>query len=250
MEWLHPVGDKIIEVADIMENYVVLDVATGTGEPGLSAAKKVSRGKVVGVDLSEGMLNVANEKARRLVISNYETHVHDSSALPFDDNYFDAVTSRFGVMFLPNILLGLKEMVRVLKPTRRLVVSVWGPQDERAKYVNQILFDRLKLPGPGPDAPGPYRCSRRGTITSLLTESGLHGVAEIELKGQRTWASPDHYWNFVTDINGTIAATLRSVSNDTRGRAKHEVGEALRSVQEENGRVSFEWTAWIDYGTK
>ncbi len=108
-------------------------------------------------------------------------------------------------MFFPDMLTGLKEMVRVLKPDKRLVVSVWGPQDDHSKSANEILMEALQLPQPTPDTPGPYRCSERGLITSLLNKSGLHDVKEIELAGERTWDSPEQYWEFVTEINPAIA---------------------------------------------
>ncbi len=250
MDWLRPVGEKILEAASLQEEDVVLDVATGSGEPGLSAAKRLRKGKVIGIDLSEEMVGIAKEKAGRLGIKNYETRIYDSAVLPFGANYFDAVLSRFGVMFFPDILTGLKEMVRVLKPDKRLVVSVWGPQDERAKHAQEILTKALQLPQPTPDTPGPFRCSEQGSITSLMNKSGLHGVKEIELTGERTWDSPEQYWEFATEINPAIATAYGKVSEQVRNKVKGEVVGALESAKGKRGEISFNWVAWINYGTK
>ncbi len=250
MDSLSPMGEKMLELATLKEDYLVLDVATGTGEPGLSAAKRVRKGKVVGVDLSEEMLRIAEEKTRTLGIKNYETRVQDSSALSFDTNYFDAVICRLGMMFFPDMLTGLKEMVRVLKPARRLVVSVWGPQDERRKKIDEMLFRILQLPEPAQDAPGPYRCSKRGMITSLLNNSGLHDVKEIELPGHLTWDSPEKYWELQTDASPRMVSALNKMNEQIRKKAKDEVIEALKSIRGRKREISFNWIAWIDYGTK
>src|SRR5712692_8986924 len=111
MEWLKPVGEKILDLANLEDGDIVLDVATGSGEPGLSAARRVGKGKVIGLDISQEMINIAREKAKSLGIKNYEARTYSSSELPFDSNSFDAVVSRFGVMFFPDVLWGLKEMV-------------------------------------------------------------------------------------------------------------------------------------------
>ena len=82
-EWLRTVGAKLIEQAGVRDGYVVLDAATGTGEPGLSAAALVGSGRVIGTDISEQMVAIASAKARDKRISNYEAQVANESALPF-----------------------------------------------------------------------------------------------------------------------------------------------------------------------
>ena len=126
MEWFRPVGEKLLEMASLEDGFLVLDVATGSGEPGLSAAKRIGKGRVIGVDPSEEMLAIAREKAKHLGVRNYETRLLESATLPFAADHFNAVTCRFGVMFFPDMLFGVKEMVRVLKPGCWLAVSVWG----------------------------------------------------------------------------------------------------------------------------
>ncbi|SMB98883.1 Methyltransferase type 11 [Hymenobacter roseosalivarius DSM 11622] len=116
MDWLKPMGDEIIQALGIKPTDTVLDIAAGTGEPGLTIAALTSSGKVVITDLAAGMLEVARDKARKKGITNYETVVCDVSELPFADATFDAVSCRFGFMFFPDMLLAAKEMARVLKP--------------------------------------------------------------------------------------------------------------------------------------
>jgi len=249
MEWLKPFGEKILDHAKLRNGDVVLDVATGSGEPGLSAAIRVGRGRVIGTDLSEEMLKIAREKAKELGIDNYDVRLNSSARLPFDSGSFDAVISRFGVMFFPDVLRGLKEMVRVLKQGRRLCVSVWGPQDERAKSVMQTLTEELGLPRPSPEDPNPFRCSESGKITSLMREAGLHDVKEVELRTRRMHGSFGQYWEYLLDLNPLVASAFKKAKEETKAEVKLKVGERLDLTRNRN-TVSFDTVAWIDYGVK
>src|SRR5438045_9073820 len=98
----------------------ILDVAAGTGEPGLTIASMIPNGSVVITDLAEGMLDVARENAAQRRIKNIETIACDVSEMPFDDNSIDAISCRMGFMFFPEMLFAAKEMHRVLKPGGRI----------------------------------------------------------------------------------------------------------------------------------
>ena len=102
-QWLRPYGAAMIRQADLREDSDVLDVASGTGEPGLTAAVLVPRGRVVLTDLAEKMLAVATESATRRGLDNVTTRVCDAGALPFADAGFDASLCRFGFMFFPDV---------------------------------------------------------------------------------------------------------------------------------------------------
>ncbi len=115
MEFLAPMGVEIIRLINPEKDDLVLDVASGTGEPGLTIASMLEGGKVVITDLSENMLETAAEHAARRGIKNVETLVCDVSDLPFDDNTFDAISCRFGFMFFPDMELAAREMHRVLE---------------------------------------------------------------------------------------------------------------------------------------
>src|SRR4051812_37853808 len=85
MQFLRPMGAAIVNALDLQPTDTVLDVATGTGEPGLTIASIATHGLVIGTDLSEGMLATAQEKARHLGLSNYQTQLADVSKLPFEN---------------------------------------------------------------------------------------------------------------------------------------------------------------------
>jgi demethylmenaquinone methyltransferase/2-methoxy-6-polyprenyl-1,4-benzoquinol methylase len=100
----------------------ILDIATGTGDFAL-AALKVDPSEVIGIDISEGMLNVGKEKMKKKNVDHIITmQLADSENLPFEDNYFDALTVGFGVRNFENLEKGLSEMLRVIRPGGKAII--------------------------------------------------------------------------------------------------------------------------------
>jgi ubiquinone/menaquinone biosynthesis C-methylase UbiE len=99
MDQLGPVGTAMIERLDIADDQQHLDIAAGTGEPGLTAAKLAARGRVVLTDLAAQMLDIATRRANAQGITNFETKVCSADDLPFGDATFDSIFVRFGYMF-------------------------------------------------------------------------------------------------------------------------------------------------------
>jgi demethylmenaquinone methyltransferase/2-methoxy-6-polyprenyl-1,4-benzoquinol methylase len=101
----------------------ILDIATGTGDLAIKFAEKTSARKIIGLDLSEGMLSVARKKVANTVLKdNVEFIKGDSEALPFKDNMFDAITVSFGIRNFENLEKGLSEILRVLKPNGLFII--------------------------------------------------------------------------------------------------------------------------------
>jgi demethylmenaquinone methyltransferase/2-methoxy-6-polyprenyl-1,4-benzoquinol methylase len=114
---------KVIEIISQKEPDRILDIASGTGDLAILTAKKTNATEIIGADISEGMLNVGKKKIKKLGLSNrIKMQVADSENLPFEDNYFDAITVAFGVRNFENLDKGLQEIYRVLKPKGIFVV--------------------------------------------------------------------------------------------------------------------------------
>ncbi|MCO4293212.1 bifunctional demethylmenaquinone methyltransferase/2-methoxy-6-polyprenyl-1,4-benzoquinol methylase UbiE [Solitalea sp. MAHUQ-68] len=112
----------IAELMSVKPNYI-LDVATGTGDLAFQAIETLKPEKIIGVDISEGMLALAEKKiAERNLQHIFSVKVGDSENLPFEDNTFDAVIVSFGVRNFENLEKGLKNIQRVLKPGGKAVV--------------------------------------------------------------------------------------------------------------------------------
>jgi ubiquinone/menaquinone biosynthesis C-methylase UbiE len=132
MGMLAPVGAQMIRPSAPRDGSEHLDVASGTGEPGLSIAALVPRGRVVLTDLSGGMLAVASANASALGLANVGTRECGADDLPFGDASFDTITCRFGFMFFPDIAGAVTELLWVLRPGgRNHEVPRWRRADRR-----------------------------------------------------------------------------------------------------------------------
>jgi demethylmenaquinone methyltransferase / 2-methoxy-6-polyprenyl-1,4-benzoquinol methylase len=101
----------------------ILDVATGTGDFAFEALKQLNPKKITGVDISQGMLDIAREKIKKRGLEHrFEVSLGDSERLLFDDNTFDAVTVAYGVRNFENLEKGLADMHRVLRPGGKAVI--------------------------------------------------------------------------------------------------------------------------------
>lgn len=113
---------KVVKIVSQNNPKVILDIATGTGDLALMMAD-LKPDKIVGLDISEGMLEVGKQKVSKADLSEViEMVVGDSENMPFEDDTFDAITVSFGVRNFANLDKGLTEIKRVLKPNGRLVI--------------------------------------------------------------------------------------------------------------------------------
>jgi ubiquinone/menaquinone biosynthesis C-methylase UbiE len=244
MDFLKPMGDEIIRSLDLTDTDLVLDVASGTGEPGLTIASIVKNGKVIITDLAEGMLDVARDNATKKGITNYETVACDVCQLPFNDQTFDAVSCRFGFMFFPDMLLAVKEMARVLKPGGKIAASVWGVPDKNFWITATLstINKNMDMPAPPPGSPGMFRCGSPGFLAGLFEQAGLHDVTEKEITGRVIYGSNDTYWNFMNDVVAPVVAAMSKADEAMKEKIKQEVFALVDAKYTDK-------KATLDYGT-
>lgn len=251
MDFLKPVGDEIIRSIDPKGEDVVLDIAAGTGEPGLTIATMLKGGKVIITDLSENMLEIAKENANRRGIKNIETRACDVSELPFADNTFDAISCRFGFMFFPDMLLAAKEMVRVLKPRGRIAVAVWNVPEKNfwVTVTGGTINRNMQLPVPPPEAPGMFRCAKEGLIQNLFQQAGLKNTSEKEVLGKLKSGTTDAYWDMMTEVAAPFVAALSQADDAMKEKIKREVYQAVnQKFPDEN--IIIDSSALVIYGEK
>ncbi len=251
MDFLKPMGEEIIRQINPKKTDFVLDIASGTGEPGLTIASLVKDGKVILTDLSEDMLYIARENANQKGIKNIHTQVCDVSELPFDDNTFDAISCRFGFMFFPDMLLAAKEMKRVLKPGGRISTSVWNGPDKNfwVTAIMGTINKNMDLPAPPPGSPGMFRCAKDGMMKDLFEQAGLSKVFAKEVTGKLKSNTTDVYWNMMTEVGAPIVAALSKADEATKAKIKDEVYQAVK-LKYPDGNVLIDSSAWVVYGEK
>lgn len=251
MDFLKPMGDEIIQKLDPKNDDVVLDVAAGTGEPGLTIASILNGGKVFITDLSDDMLEIARENALRREINNIETRACDVCELPFADNTFDAISCRFGFMFFPDMLLASKEMVRVLKPGGRIATSVWNVP-EKNFWITAILGTinkKMELPAPPPGAPGMFRCAKDDLISGLFLQAGLKNISVKEVTGKLNCKTTDVYWKAMNEVAAPVVSALSKADEAMKERIKREVFNVINQ-EYSDGNVLIDSSALVIYGEK
>lgn len=238
MDMLRPVGESIVACIAPREDSSHLDIAAGTGEPGLTIAALAPQGRVVLSDLSLGMLEGARNAAAKRGLDNVEVREADASALPFDDASFDSVSCRFGFMFFPDTAAAAREVARVLRPGGVVSTAVWAepasnpwatiPMGEIAKVVD--------LPTPPPDAPGLFRCAAPGYIASLFEDTGLRVVAEDDVALAARVAPPDRFWEYMSEVAAPVVAGLSMTDDAGRERIRQATIAAM-ATYEVDGRL-------------
>src|SRR5476651_1523671 len=129
---------------------LILDVATGTGDFAFEALSILKPEKIIGVDISQGMLDIAEQKiVKRNLGNQFSVKLGDSEKLPFGDNEFDAVTVAYGLRNFENLETGLADMLRVLKPGGKAVVLEFSkPRAFPVKQLYKLYFNYI-TPGIG-----------------------------------------------------------------------------------------------------
>jgi SAM-dependent methyltransferase len=241
-ELFAPVSEALIEDAGVVSGSSVLDVATGPGEPALRIAEVVGpAGQVVGADPAVGVIEAARRMASQRSLNNVRFEVAGADSLPFPDDHFDAVVSRFGVMFFPSPVNGIREMLRVLKPGRKISFAVWHYLDNNPFHCSLAhIVDRFapepQLP---PDAPEAFRFAPRGKLRSIVGEAGGRDVSERLFRFSiNAPLTVEDFWNLRCDMSEKLRQRLAALPTDAFIELKKQALDAFRSYAKGPG-VSF-----------
>ena len=138
---------KTIKIVAQNNPKLILDVATGTGDLAFAAQKKINPDKIIGLDLSNGMLEVGREKIKKRKLGNKLDFIQgDSENLPFEDDFFDAVMVSFGVRNFENLNKGLSEIFRVLKKNGKIVVLEFSKPKKFPIKQSYNFYSKFILP--------------------------------------------------------------------------------------------------------
>lgn len=204
--WADPMADladklnkPLLDAAGVAAGDRVLDLASGAGEPALSAARRVGpAGLVVGSDLVPGMLTGAVRRAGD--VPELAFTAADMTALPFADGCFDRVTCRFGIMFVPDVAAALAEVRRTLRPGGAAAFMVWGPRTGNA------LFDAVGAAvaatlGEDGSLDPLFRFAGAGSLAGLFAAAGFRDAAETDLTPVRKAPKDQPFWRATLDMS-------------------------------------------------
>jgi ubiquinone/menaquinone biosynthesis C-methylase UbiE len=235
------VSRRLIELVDVRPGQRLLDIATGIGEPALSAASVVGpAGRVVATDLSSAMLDIARERAAAQGLTNVEFLQADAERLDFPDGSFDAVLCRWGLDDLPNPSETLRTIRRLLTPTGAFAAAVWdaGPEarplSSLAMALAREMFDPPSLRRP--EAPSPPE-SAENWLENAMTHAGFAQVHVEAMTLTLAFSSADDCTRYLTDVSPLFAAVLFDQSAERQTEYRRRLAEKLQRYAAPDGTV-------------
>jgi ubiquinone/menaquinone biosynthesis C-methylase UbiE len=235
-------SDRLVELAGIKPGSRVLDIATGIGEPAVTAAKRVRPGgRVVATDISPQMLAVASERAKELGLADVmEFRQGDAETFALPESSFDAVTCRWGLMFLPNLGAALETIRKSLVPGGRLAAAVWAAPADVPLLDTAFATARKVIDAPAPPAgaPGPFSLADAEALNQRLVQAGFQDVRTEALPLTFRFDSAQQFTAFHKDIAAPIKAMIASHSPDMQRKVWDAVAEAAKKYAAADGSVS------------
>ena len=230
--------NALLSAAAITPDSVVLDLAAGSGDPALTIAEHLVRGRVIALDSSRSGLLLASTHARQLALGLKVNFVQgDAHAIPLLPSCVDRVTCRCGIMFFNDTGLVMSEVLRVLRPGGRAAFLVWGSFEQ--PFFNATVGVVLRLIN-GAQMPAQaremFRFASRSSLERALKTAGFRNVLEERLTVPRIWAgSAEELWAYQQEISTLCHPLFDSIPTDSRSNIDAEVAASLSRFR--NGNV-------------
>lgn len=241
-----PFAKLLIERAIRPDTHRVLDVGCGAGATTLAAAQRVgANGSCLGVDISAPLIDLARKRASETKANTVSFLCADAQTHAFEPNQFDAVISRFGVMFFDDPVAAFRNIRRAVRSGGTLTFISWRSPAENpfmttaTRAAAPFLPD---LPKPDPNAPGQFGFADPERVRKILSESGWQGIDHQPIDTQLAVAEKD-LMTYVTRM-GPVGLALRDVGEDTRSRTIAALREAFAQYVRD-GAARFTTACWL-----
>ncbi len=238
MQLLGPATERMLVLANIGEGCHVLDIAAGTGDQTILAAQRVGpRGRVVATDISPDMLAVAAGQARQAGLTNITTQVLDAQHLDFPAETFDAVISRQGLMFIPNLVQALSRMWQVLKSGGTLAATVWSTPEHNPVFALPFAIARsyAGLAEMAAGEPGLFALGTPELLTDALHAAGFRDVMVEAIALHYEYPSAAAFMDARKETAGPLLTIIERLSPADRERVWAQIAAALRQFEGPQG---------------
>jgi SAM-dependent methyltransferase len=233
-----PASEMMLDLANLGSGSRVLDVAAGTGDQTLMAARRVGQtGYVLATDNSTSMLNVAAETARNAGLTNVDTRVMDAENIDLDADSFDAVICRMGLMLFSNPVKALIGMHRVVKPTGKVVALVWSTEEKNPCRGVPLAIVR-RLGGNLSAVPGlrlMFALGEPGILEDTFRAGGFHDVAVLAVTTRWRFPSTAEVIRATKDSFLGLQRIMAQLSDAERELAWTEIEQQLSQFEGPNG---------------
>lgn len=236
------VSDRLVALAEIQSGQRILDVATGIGEPAVTAARKIGpTGWVVATDQAPQMLAVAQERAAGKGLQNIEFLEMDGEVLDLPEDGFDAILCRWGLMFFPERAKALARMARLLAPNGRLAAATWDipPKVPMISLAMGVVQRELQLPPPPVKAPGPFSLADARALERQFTQAGFTDVHSERLTVPFEFPSVEDYVGFQQEVAAPVVTLLADHPPRRRAEIWTAIARAARQYATADGRIRF-----------
>ena len=236
-----PLSNRLVELAKLQPGQRVLDVATGVGEPAITAVATVGeKGHVTAIDQSAQMLAIAEERAAALGFHQADFLEMDAESLDLPPSSFDAILSRWGLMFLPNLDEALGEMLLLLRVGGWLATAVWEVPAKvpMLSLPMRVVRQHLQLPPPPAGVPNPFNLADVASFEERLTQAGFEDVSSERMTLTWEFASAEEFVNMTRDLAAPVTALLAAHSDEQQARVWEAIGQAVEQYRDGNGRIA------------
>lgn len=244
-----PLSEHMVGLAGIAPGHRVLDIATGLGEPAVTAAHRVGpNGSVLATDFSAEMIGFGRRRADDLGLKNITFQQMDAQALDVIDASFDAVLCRWGLMFLDDLDAALRGILGALKPGGRFVTSIWGPPDgaPALSLGARVVHRHLGMPPPREGTKTPFAFSDVAAFQDRVAAIGFSHVQGDWINVRFDFASAEEFTQFRRDRSGVLKKAIAGYPEAEQEAAWADLREAARDFADEDGRVRLDNAAyWV-----
>jgi len=225
-----PLALRMAAVAEIGSGHRVLDVGCGIGDPTLQVAVLVGpHGRVVGLDISEGMIAIARERAAALGLGHAEFRVEDVTAAALPDAAFDVVLGRWSLIYLEDVARVLERLRAALVPGGRIAITAWAPPDANPWFtVPQEAMARVRrVPPLDPGKPGVFHLSTDGALARALVGAGFQTVGQERVVLSQLAQDGAEFWRMMADTGGPLAPFMEDLAPAEVGQVAADVAARL-----------------------
>jgi ubiquinone/menaquinone biosynthesis C-methylase UbiE len=231
-EQLRPAHEAVIRLSDPQVGEHVVDVACGGGEITFDAADRVgAAGHVLGLDISEKMVAVAQAGGKARASGNTSFRVSGAEALDCEDASFDQALCSLGLMYVPEPAVAVAEMLRVLRPSGRIVVSVWG---ERRHCGWAELFPIVDRRVESDVCPMFFFLGAPGVIEATLEQAGFTDVSVARLRVELAYRDAGDAIG-AAFLGGPVALPYGRFGDDERRQVDREYLESIDEFRSGGG---------------